>query len=120
MSMTRQQYLDNRQAMHGKAIRVAVYDAAILIGGILLIDKVTALDIWEAESIFSGGDIDWRLHFGVIFTFAFFFMWLGFIIQRYRDWKDLTWLEERVLDYDPDEGDDLGRPGLVERLRRLE
>jgi hypothetical protein len=121
MTMTRDQYLNLQQAMHSKAIRVAVYDAAILIGGVLLIDKVTSSDLWATrESIFSSNHFDWLAGLRVGVTLGLAFMWLGCIAQRYRDWKSIAWIEEKVIDYDPDEEDDLGRSGLRERLRRLD
>ena len=101
--------------MHAKAIRGAVYDAAILIGGILLIDQVTAPDFWAYEGVFSDGYADWRMAIKGGMTFGLAFLWLGLIVQRYRDWKSLSWIEEKVIDYDPDPA-----INIKERLRRLD
>ena len=69
-----------------RAIRVAVFDAAIAIGAILLVAHI-------AKS--------WPQYAGVALLVAGG-LWVGLIIERYRDWKSLTFLEEH-LNRDEDE-----------------
>ena len=76
---------------------------------------MTDPDFWAFEGVFSDGNADWRMAIKGGMTIGLAFLWLGLIVQRYRDWKSLSWIEEKVIDYDPDPAID-----IKERLRRLD
>jgi hypothetical protein len=87
MTMTQDKLLDLRQVKNARAIRVAIYDAALLIGGVLLIDKVTGDSTGIAlylTSLFIGG-------------------WFVCLIQRYRDWRAISRIEEDILENEIEE-----------------
>ena len=87
MTMTQDEILDLRQVKNARAIRVAVYDVAILIGGILLLDKLIGTDAWVANSAFKG-----------ILIGCLGGLWLACIVQRYRDWRSITRIEEKLIE----------------------
>ena len=77
-------------AANGRAIRLAIYDVGIVLGGILLIDNVP-------DFLVRAWNSPWEWH--SIKDFAVFLalvMWLGLIGSRWTDWRSLSYLEKRL------------------------
>jgi hypothetical protein len=80
LTTERRQELDRLK--NARAIREAIYDAAILIGAALLYDDVSKL---------------WPQSGNYIFVVACG-LWVGAVFQRYRDWKAISFLEQRLTE----------------------
>jgi hypothetical protein len=65
------------QVKNSRAIRVAIYDAAILIGAFLLAHEISKAwpEYADVARVIAAGT------------------WVGAIIQRYTDWKSLKFIE---------------------------
>lgn len=76
--MTAEQRNELGWAKNAKIIRLGVYDIGILIGAVLLADRVG--ELWP------------QYEFGA-FAGAVF-MWVGMVFSRYTDWKAIAVLEK--------------------------
>src|SRR5262245_4703015 len=78
MSMTDEERNSCEWAKNAKAVRMGVYDVGILIGAILLADKIGELWPQYNSAAFVGASI----------------MWVGTLFSRYSDWRAVDGLEK--------------------------
>ena len=88
MLLSAEQRNEFDRAKNAKAIRVTLYEVGIFIGALYLANKVG--EIWP--------------QYGAAVVTGVLGMWIALIISRQKDWKSLSFLEER-LNRDEDERD---------------
>jgi hypothetical protein len=80
MRLTDEQRSFFNRATHSKAIRVTLYDLGIFIGALYFADKVAIMWPQYANAALAG----------------LLGMWAWFIVDRWKNWKSLAYLEEQL------------------------
>ena len=82
MGLTDEQRSQMHLGTQSRAIRVAIYDVGILIGLLFAAEKAPQL---------------WPEHSGVVLAAAVG-MWVSLVFARYKDWRTIEHLENRLTD----------------------